>query len=37
MDRDAVAGMRQEPIAEKPRQDLYALLVLEQWLRRWGR
>jgi asparagine synthase (glutamine-hydrolysing) len=37
MDRDAVAGMRQEPIAEKPRQDLYALLVLERWLQRWGR
>ncbi len=37
MDRDAVTGMRQEPIAEKPRKDLYALLVLERWLQRWGR
>ncbi len=37
MDRDAIAGMRQAPITENPRQDLYALLVLEQWLRRWDR
>jgi asparagine synthase (glutamine-hydrolysing) len=37
MDRKAIAMMRQEPIAEEPRQDLYALLVLEKWLRRWER
>lgn len=37
MDRDAIAGMRQASITGKPRQDLYALLVLEQWLRRWDR
>jgi asparagine synthase (glutamine-hydrolysing) len=35
VDRDAMAGMQQHPLAETPRQDLYALLVLEQWLRRW--
>ncbi|MBS1213783.1 MAG: hypothetical protein H6R26_2400, partial [Proteobacteria bacterium] len=36
MEREAIAAMRQEPIAECPRQDLYALLVLERWLRRVG-
>ena len=36
MERKAIVTLRQEPIAERPRQDLYALLVLEQWLRRWG-
>jgi asparagine synthase (glutamine-hydrolysing) len=34
MDRRAVAALRNRPLAEKPRQDLYALLVLEWWLRR---
>ncbi len=37
MDRDAIVGLRQAPITMNPRQDLYALLVLEQWLRRWDR
>jgi len=31
-DRDAAAGADSGAAA----QDLYALLVLEQWLRRWG-
>jgi asparagine synthase (glutamine-hydrolysing) len=37
MDPNAIAEMRQDPLAEMPRQDLYALLVLEQWLQCWDR
>jgi asparagine synthase (glutamine-hydrolysing) len=33
MDTDAIAAMRRAPVAEMPREDLYALLVLELWLR----
>jgi asparagine synthase (glutamine-hydrolysing) len=36
MDRNAIFKLRNEPIANQPRQDLYALLVLELWLRRMG-
>jgi asparagine synthase (glutamine-hydrolysing) len=34
MDRKAIFKLRNEPIADQPRHDLYALLVLEMWLRR---
>lgn len=30
----ALVSMRQRPLGDVPRQDLYALLVLELWLRR---
>jgi asparagine synthase (glutamine-hydrolysing) len=36
MDRKAISKFRNEPIADQPRHDLYALLVLEMWLRRLG-
>jgi asparagine synthase (glutamine-hydrolysing) len=36
MERKAVASLRREPLGERPRQDVYALLVLELWLRRLG-
>jgi asparagine synthase (glutamine-hydrolysing) len=36
MERGAVAALLKEPIGERPRQDFYALMVLEQWLRRLG-
>lgn len=34
MDCRAVAALRQAPLGAAPRQDVYALLVLELWLRR---
>jgi asparagine synthase (glutamine-hydrolysing) len=34
MDRRSVAALLRSPVAETPRQELYALLVLELWLRR---
>jgi asparagine synthase (glutamine-hydrolysing) len=37
IEKRALADLRQESISEKPRQDLYALMVLEQWLRCLGR
>ena len=36
MDRKAVLKLRKRAIADQPRHDLYALLVLEMWLRRLG-
>jgi len=36
MDRKAIFKLRNEPIADQPRHDLYALLVFEMWLRRLG-
>ncbi len=34
MDRRAISALRHRPLGEGARQDLYALLVLELWLRR---
>lgn len=34
MDRRSIAAMRSSPVAEQPREDLYALLVLQLWLGR---
>lgn len=34
VDRRAVAALRAAPLGDRPREDLYALLVLELWLRR---
>jgi asparagine synthase (glutamine-hydrolysing) len=34
MDRRAIEALRHAPVGGKPREDLYALLVLELWLRR---
>ncbi len=34
MDPRAISDLRKSPIREKPRQDLYALLVLDMWLER---
>lgn len=34
MDRQAIAALRRTPMGQTPRQDLYALLILELWLRR---
>jgi asparagine synthase (glutamine-hydrolysing) len=34
MDRRAVSALLRSPLGETPRQELYALLVLELWLRR---
>jgi asparagine synthase (glutamine-hydrolysing) len=36
VDCKAVSKFRNEPIADQPRQDLYAFLVFEMWLRRLG-
>lgn len=34
LDHRAILNLREKPLKEKPRHDLYALLVLELWLRR---
>ena len=34
LDREAVLKMRQKSMKDSPRQDLYALLILELWLSR---
>jgi asparagine synthase (glutamine-hydrolysing) len=34
MDRRAIAALRSTPVTQRPREDLYALLVLMLWLRR---
>jgi len=34
LDHRAILNLREKPLEEKPRHDLYALLVLELWLRR---
>ena len=34
MDGRGVSALRHSPVGETPRQELYALLVLELWLRR---
>jgi len=36
LDRSAVLAMRGRPVDGRPREDLYALLVLELWLRKAG-
>lgn len=37
IDRKEITKLRYRPFSERPREDLYALLVLELWLRRMNR
>jgi len=34
LDQDAIKKLRKRSLGEIPRQDLYALVILELWLRR---